>query len=221
MARVIVIGGIESTYANAQVLHDLGEEIVMFYTRGASSPGWQGVAMIDESRFPFASRVPKSVVNGNINEHVAEMRALRPDFIYSLGWQQIFRRELLESACVIGIHESLLPEGAGAVPIANAILHGRPRTGVTLFELDGGMDTGPIIGQLQGLLDPRTADATALYEEAMQLERWVLEMFVPHLNRGTAPRIPQDITQRSEYRKINWDAWPAEAVKRARVYPYG
>jgi hypothetical protein len=30
MARIIVIGGIESTYANAQVLHDLGEEIVMF-----------------------------------------------------------------------------------------------------------------------------------------------------------------------------------------------
>lgn len=220
MSRVIVIGGIESTYANAQVLHELGEEIVMFFTRGPQSPGWQGVAMIDEARFPFAAQVPRTIVNGNINEHVPLMTSLRPDYIWSLGWQQIFRRELLSVCPVIGLHESLLPEGAGAVPIANAMLHERPVTGVTLFELDGGMDTGPIIGQLRGLLDPRQATATALYQEAMQLERWLLEMFVPHLRRGTAPRIPQDLSRRTTYGKIDWSAWPEAVVRRARTYPY-
>ena len=220
MARIIVIGGIESTYANAQVLHELGEEIVMFYTRGESSPGWEGVAMIDESLFPFAEKVPKTVVRGNINDHVGEMRALKPDFIYSLGWQQIYRRPLLESCAVIGIHESLLPEGAGAVPIANAILYDRPATGVTLFELDGGMDTGPIIGQLRGLLDPRSANATELYKEAMELEEKLLKAFVPFLNQGVAPRIPQDFTKRSAYEKIDWDIWPPEKIARVRVYPY-
>jgi methionyl-tRNA formyltransferase len=220
MARVVVIGGIESTYANAQVLHDLGEEIVMFFTRGESSPGWEGVAMIDESRFPFASRVPHHVVDSTINDHIALIRELRPDFIYSLGWQQMYKKELLSICPVIGIHESLLPEGAGAVPIANAMLHARPCTGVTLFELDGGVDTGPIIGQLCGLLDPRTATATELYREAMQLEKWLLEMFVPHLNRGTAPRISQDLSKRTVYRKVDWSAWPEEAVRRARTYPY-
>jgi methionyl-tRNA formyltransferase len=220
MARVIVIGGIESTYRNAEVLHEMGEEIVMFYTRGPRSPGWEGVDLVDESQFSFVSRVPQTEVNGNINDHVPEMRALRPDVIYSLGWQQLYRRELLGLCKVVGIHESLLPEGAGAVPIANTILHGLPATGCTLFWLDGGMDTGPIIGQLRGPLDPRTANATQLYEQAMQLGAGLLRMFVPHINAGTAPAIPQDFSRRTAYRKVKWEDWPANVVERAMVYPY-
>ena len=221
MARVIVIGGIESTFANAQVLHDLGEHIVMFYSRGPASPGWEGVAMIDRSLYPFAARVPITEVNGNINDHVEEMRALCPDVIYSLGWQQIYRDPLLRLCPVVGFHESLLPEGAGAVPIANAILHDRPVTGVTMFWLDGGMDTGPIIAQLRGLLDPREATATQLYAEAMALEADLLRMMVPHINRGSAPAIPQDLSRRTVYGKINWADWPDDKVRRTRVYPYG
>lgn len=220
MARIIVIGGIESTYHNVQALHDLGEDIVMFYTRGPSSPGWEGVDMVDESRFSFVGNVPRTVVDGHINDHVDEMRALRPDFIYSLGWQQMYSRRLLSICKVIGIHESLLPEGAGAVPIANAILHDRPITGITLFELDGGMDTGHIIAQLRGVLDPRKATATELYREAMGLEISILKMMVPHINAGTAPRISQDMTKRMTYKKICWDDWPQEKVSRTRVYPY-
>lgn len=220
MSRIIVIGGIESTYANAQLLHSLGEEIVMFFTRGPNSPGWEGVDMVDESRFPFAARVPRTVVDGRIAEHVPLMRALEPDFIWSLGWQQMYPPEMLGLCPVLGIHESLLPEGAGAVPIANAILHDRSRTGVTLFQLDEGMDTGPIVGQLQGLLDPRTATATQLYEEAMRLEAMLIEAFVPWLRQGVAPRIPQDPARRTVYGKADWSAWPAHKVARARTYPY-
>jgi len=220
MARVIIIGGIESTYRNAQVLHEIGEEIVMFYTRGPHSPGWEGVDMIDESRFPFASKVPRMRVDGSINDHVREMRELGPDVIYSLGWQQIYSRELLGLCKLVGIHESLLPEGAGAVPIANAILHGFSCTGCTLFWIDSGVDTGAIIGQLRGLIDPRTANATALYEEGMRLSADILRMFVPHINAGTAPAIPQDFSRRTVYRKVNWGQWPKDVVERARVYPY-
>ncbi len=221
MARAVVIGGIESTFVNAQALYDLGEEILMFYTRGPQSPGWEGVAMIDASRYSFTGNVPTTEVNTNINDFIEDMRKLKPDFIYSLGWQQMYRRELLTVCPVVGIHESLLPQGAGAVPIANAILHDQPRTGVTLFQLDGGMDTGPIIGQLCGLLDPRTANATELYKEAMSLSVELLRLMVPHINRGTAPRIPQDMAKRSTYGKVDWSQWSAEKVRRARVYPYG
>jgi methionyl-tRNA formyltransferase len=220
MARVIVIGGIESTYANAQVLHDLGEEIVMFYTRSAETPGWEGVDMIDESTFPFARAVPRTVVTRSINDHIETMRALRPDVIYSLGWQQIYSPALLGLCPVVGIHESLLPLGAGAVPLANAILHDVPACGCTLFWLDGGMDTGPIIGQLKMRADPRVADATELYKEAMELGAALLRMYVPHINAGRAPAIPQDMSKRTTYGKVDWNDWPEEKVARARVYPY-
>ena len=220
MSRVIIIGGIESTYKNAQVLYEMGEDICMFYTRGERSPGWEGVDLIDESRFPFASKVPKTVIQGNINEHVEEMGKKRPDYIWSLGWQQIYKRKMFEICPIIGIHESLLPEGAGAVPIANAILHDRPQTGVSLFVLDEGMDTGPIIGQLAGVLDPRKANATQLYNEAMDLEEKLIKTFVPLLRENSAPRIVQDMTKRTVYGKIRWEEWAEEKVKRARVYPY-
>jgi methionyl-tRNA formyltransferase len=220
MARIVVIGGIESTYHNVQAMHEMGEDIVMFYTRGKDSPGWEGVDMVDESHFPFAQRVPRTLVHGHINDHVEEIRALQPDVIYSLGWQQMYSRELLSICKVVGIHESLLPQGAGAVPIANAILHGVARTGTTLFWLDAGADTGAIIGQLQGLLDPRVANSTALYQEAIALGMALLRMYVPHINAGTAPAIPQDLSRRTAYTKVDWRAWPEAVVERARVYPY-
>lgn len=220
MARIVVIGGIESTYHNVQAMHELGEDIAMFYTRGADSPGWEGVDMVDETRFSFAQQVPRTVVNGHINEHIEAIRALKPDVIYSLGWQQMYSRELLSICKVIGIHESLLPQGAGAVPIANAILHGVSVTGTTLFWLDSGPDTGAIIGQLQGVLDPRVSNSTALYREAIELGVALLRMYLPHINAGTAPAIPQDFSKRTAYGKADWRAWPASVVERARVYPY-
>jgi methionyl-tRNA formyltransferase len=220
MTRVVVIGGIESTYHNAQLLDELGAEIVMLYTRGKDSPGWEGVDPVDESRFPFVSRVPKTVINTNINDYIDSIRRLKPDLIFSLGWQQIFKKAILSLCPVLGIHESLLPEGAGAVPIANAILHDRPVTGVTLFELDGGMDTGPIVGQLRGKLDPRVATATQLYHEAMALEKELLKTFYPLLKNRTAPKIAQDFSKRTVYGKIEWERWPEDKVRRTRVYPY-
>jgi methionyl-tRNA formyltransferase len=220
MARIIVIGGIESTYANAQVLHGLGEDIVMFYTRGPHSPGWEGVDMVDESRFPFAAQVPRTMVDGHIRDRVHEMRAMAPDFIYSLGWQQMYSKQMLAICPVVGIHESLLPRGAGAVPIANAILHDEEVTGITLFWLDGGIDTGNIIGQLKGTHSPRTANATELYSEAMDLGGEILRTFVPYINRGMAPSISQDVSRRVAYPKVDWSCWPEDKVRRARVYPY-
>lgn len=220
MARIIVIGGIESTYTNAQALHDLGENIVMFYTRSPETPGWEGVGLVDESQFPFAGKVVRTIVRRSINDHVDEMRALKPDIIYSLGWQQIYSPALLALCPVVGIHESLLPRGAGAVPLANAILHDLPETGCSLFWLDGGMDTGGIIGQLKMRYDPRTATATQLYDEAMELGAELLRMFVPHINSGRAPAMPQDLSKRTAYGKVNWNDWPQEKTARARVYPY-
>ncbi len=220
MSKIIIIGGIESTYKNAQILHEIGEEICMFYTRGEKSPGWEGVDLIDESKFPFASQVPKTVVQGNINEHTEEMEKIRPDYIWSLGWQQMYRAELLNICPFIGIHESLLPDGAGCVPLAHAICRGFRETGITLFYLDNGVDTGNIIAQLRCTKSPQMFNATEIYQEMMELEEEIIRMYAPLLQRGVAPSIPQDMTKRRCFGKINWDDFPPEVVARARVYPY-
>ncbi|MEZ4820516.1 MAG: formyltransferase family protein [Bdellovibrionota bacterium] len=220
MSKIVIIGGIESTYTNAQALADCDEEILMFYTRGENSKGWEGVKPIDDSKYPFAQNCPKTVVQGNINDYAKEISSLQPDYIWSLGWQQIFKPKILSICPCLGIHESLLPAGAGPVPIANAILHDVPVTGITLFEIDSGMDTGPIIGQLRGKLDPRSSTSTQLYQEAICLGKKIIKTHVPLLHEGIAARIPQDFSQRIQYGKITWDQWPQEKVARARTYPY-
>ena len=220
MSKIIIIGGIESTYKNAQILHELGEEILMLFTRGPESPGWEGVDLVDESKYSFTSQIPKTVVNDNINNYTDLIKDLNPDYIWSLGWQQLFKDELLSVCPILGIHESLLPEGAGPVPIANAILHDRPKTGITLFQVDKGMDTGDIIFQLIGPSDPRETTSEVLYQEAMDLAEKIIKSMVPFLREGSAPRIPQDMTKRTVYSKIAWDDWSEEKVSRARTYPY-
>jgi methionyl-tRNA formyltransferase len=132
----------------------------------------------------------------------------------------MYKRELLNICHVVGIHESLLPKCAGAVPLANAILRDEAETGITLFQLDEGVDTGPLIGQLKCTMSPRKYNATEIYNEMMELEKELIRTFVPWLRRGIAPRIPQDMTKRTVYGKVKWEDWPEDWVRRARVYPY-
>jgi methionyl-tRNA formyltransferase len=82
------------------------------------------------------------------------------------------------------------------------------------------MDTGPIISQLVGPLDPRQATSTELYKQAISLSEQMIKSMLPFLNNKTAPRISQNLEERTTYPKLNWSAWPKEKVSRARTYPY-
>lgn len=78
---------------------------------------------------------------------LAELRALHPDVIVVMAYGQILSPALLAippHGCV-NIHTSILPKYRGAAPIQWAILNGDPETGVTLMQMDAGMDTGPMI----------------------------------------------------------------------------
>lgn len=87
------------------------------------------------------------------------------DWLFIIGWSQIAREEVLTSPRrgVIGMHPTLLPVGRGRAAIPWAILKGLEHTGVTMFQLDHGVDTGPIIAQREIILD-QNADAGWLYE---------------------------------------------------------
>jgi len=88
------------------------------------------------------------------------------DYLFIIGWSQIAGRELLNlpKKGVFGIHPTLLPEGRGRAAIPWAIIKGLKQTGVTLFKLDEGVDTGPIVEQLVISIENRET-ATTLYEK--------------------------------------------------------
>lgn len=88
---------------------------------------------------------------------IAAIRGMKPDFLVTVAYGQILKNDALcvpcrlcaggkKRACV-NVHASLLPEYRGANPIQQAVLDGRPETGVTTMLMEQGMDTGPVLLQ--------------------------------------------------------------------------
>lgn len=91
---------------------------------------------------------------------IQEVRSLEPDIACVVAYGHILDAELLKVPRLgsVNVHASLLPALRGAAPIERAILEGRTETGITIMQMDAGMDTGPILHQVS---TPIAADETA------------------------------------------------------------
>lgn len=80
-------------------------------------------------------------------EFVAQLREMKPDLIVVAAFGQLLSQEILDMpkyGC-INVHASLLPKYRGAAPIHYAIMQGEKESGVTIMQMDIGMDTGDMI----------------------------------------------------------------------------
>ena len=80
---------------------------------------------------------------------IDEVRVFEPDLIWVNSYSMIIRDDLLTCARLggINIHAALLPHNRGCNPTQWALIKGELQTGVTLHEIDSGLDTGAIIDQ--------------------------------------------------------------------------
>jgi methionyl-tRNA formyltransferase len=124
---------------------------------------------------------------------VAILREAQLDWLFIIGWSEIARREVLEipRSGVLGMHPTLLPEGRGRAPIPWAILKGLQRTGVTLFKLDEGVDSGPLLDQEPIQLEERE-DASMLYAKVLRAHTRLAERALPDLLTGHARFVAQN-----------------------------
>lgn len=79
------------------------------------------------------------------------LKRIAPDAVVIIAYGQIIPGGLLEIPKLgwINLHGSLLPRYRGAAPVQRAILNGDTRTGLTTMRIDAGLDTGPILEQLE------------------------------------------------------------------------
>lgn len=115
------------------------------------------------------------------------------DWLFIIGWSQVAGPNVLTSPRrgVLGMHPTLLPEGRGRASIPWAILKGLPETGVTLFQLDEGIDTGPILAQERiPVADDETA--TTLYDKVSAAHVSLIKEVWPRLLDGTIVARAQD-----------------------------
>lgn len=88
------------------------------------------------------------------------LKSLKADIGAVVAYGSIFRQPVLETPRLgwLNVHYSLLPDLPGPAPVQHAILQGMKVTGVTVFRLDTGIDTGPIISSTEQAIDD--ADTT-------------------------------------------------------------
>jgi len=91
---------------------------------------------------------------------------------------------------ILNLHPSLLPRHRGATPIPAAILAGDAETGVSLFGMDPGMDTGPLVAAERTALDPD--------EDAPHLEARLAQMAAALVARSIGPFLRGEIAPRPQ-----------------------
>ena len=163
--RIIFMGTAELSCASLEALID--------------SPGFQVVAVVTQPDRPKgrdlklqASPVKELALRAGLpvlqperardEGFISQLRALQPDLIAVAAYGQILPQTLLDLprfGC-LNVHTSLLPKYRGAAPIQWAILNDDPETGVTIMQMDAGLDSGPILSQGKTPIRPEDTSVT-------------------------------------------------------------
>ncbi|MBD0274957.1 MAG: formyl transferase, partial [Acetobacteraceae bacterium] len=126
---------------------------------------------------------------------LVELRRRRPDLLVSVGANQIFCRALIDLAprgC-LNLHSALLPRHRGLMPSFWALKHGDTETGVSVFFVDEGIDTGPILVQRRFPIRERTLDA--LLRDAKRAGAEAVIEALAKVRRGDFELRPNDAAQ--------------------------
>ena len=134
---------------------------------------------------------------------VAAIHALAPDVIVVMAYGQILPRSVLEipTLACLNLHASLLPRHRGAAPIQSAILAGERESGITVMYMDEGLDTGDILLQSRIEVAPDETGGS-LHDKLAQIAPAALEEALARLQKGSAPRVPQDSSAASYSPKL-------------------
>jgi methionyl-tRNA formyltransferase len=142
---------------------------------------------------------PLSFKNDNLA--IESIRELNPDIMIVIAYGLIIPEQLLnipKYGCV-NIHVSLLPRHRGAAPIQRSILEGDTTTGVTIMQMDSGLDTGDILLQQEIAIFP-TDTAGTLHDKLAILGS---KMIIQYLNNiDDIVKTPQDSSRATYAHKI-------------------
>ena len=124
-------------------------------------------------------------------DSIAGILELQPGLVVLADYGQVVPAALLDVRHgALNLHPSLLPRHRGATPIPATILAGDAESGVSLMQMDAGLDTGPIVGQVHVPL--RGDETTPLLEETLEVA--AADLLATHLGpwlRGKLAAMPQ------------------------------
>lgn len=192
--RIAFFGSEDFSVPSLQALLDSGHEVVVVVTKADRQKGRglsESPTVVAEMALSLGIPVlkPEKLKSGGFYE---ALFSFSPELSVVCAYGKILNTEVL--ACpvrgCINVHPSLLPKYRGATPIESAIRAGDSETGVSIFYMDEGCDTGDIILQKTFPISPDD-DRGALREKLAPFSARVLAEAVDRIARGAAQRIPQ------------------------------
>jgi methionyl-tRNA formyltransferase len=221
--RVLFWGTPEFAIPALRALEDEGHDIVAVVTQ-PDRPAGRG-------QQPRPSAVKRFATDGMIDvlqpdkasgeEFLAQLRRLEPEISVVVAYGQILKPDVLNLPKLgsVNIHASLLPELRGAAPVHWAIIHGYQTTGVTIMQMEPGLDSGPILRQME---EPIRADES-MSDLALRLAEIGAQALIETLTILESEEIlpvPQDHERATYAPKVDRELahldWTAPALNIAR-----
>ena len=193
--RIIFMGTPEFSVPVLTSLIDAGHEVAAVVTQPDKAKGRGNTVQfppVKEKALEYGIPVLQPV-RVRKPEEIEKVRAFAPDVIVVVAFGQILPQELLDIpryGC-LNVHASLLPMYRGAAPIQWAILNGEKQTGITIMQMDAGLDTGDMMAKVTVDIEPdETGDS--LHDKLSLLGGPLLLDVLKQVEQGTAEHIPQE-----------------------------
>jgi methionyl-tRNA formyltransferase len=206
-----------------------GELQVVITLKDSSAKNKSGRIYLDEFCKNNSINLVK-IEHINDDDVIHVIKKYNLDWLFIIGWSQIANKRLLNTPKlgVLGMHPTLLPKGRGRASIPWAIIKGLEETGVTLFRLDEGVDTGPILSQYKIPLTDSTT-ATELYASVNNAHVNLITDIVPKMLNESIKLKEQDNSSATEWESrvptdgevdLKGSVVTAERLVRATTKPY-
>lgn len=134
---------------------------------------------------------------------IARIAAARPELLVVAAYGLLLPPQALAVAPggALNIHASLLPRWRGAAPIQRALLAGDRETGISIMQMDEGLDTGPVLARHPVAIDAGD-DGGTLHDKLAALGAQAIVLALADVAAGRAKPVPQPATGASYARKI-------------------
>lgn len=226
--RIVFAGTPEFALPCLDALAVSSHELLAVYTQ-PDRPAGRGMKLQHSpaKNWALAHQLPiYQPLNFKSEAAVAELDALKPDLMVVIAYGLILPKSVLSLPRLgcINVHASLLPRWRGASPIQQAILHGDQETGITVMQMDVGMDTGDKLAEVSCPISPQDT-AGSLHDKLARLAVAPLLNTIDALAAGTARPEPQDnqlATYAAKIKKedaaINWQKTAVEINRQIRAF---
>ncbi|MGH7798350.1 MAG: methionyl-tRNA formyltransferase [Candidatus Binatia bacterium] len=215
--RIILIGQAAFAEKTLDKLVSKGEEVLAVFCFPDAPGGRIDPVKQRALQLGIPVRQHKTLKTPEVTEQFVSLKADLAilAFVSQIIPPPVFNAPRLGSICY---HPSLLPKYRGRTAINWALIRGETATGLTIFWLDKGIDTGPILLQKEVQVEPDDTTGTLYFNKLFPMGIEAIGEAVDLIKVGNPPRIAQDESKatydppcRDEHAKIDWTK-PAKEV---------